>query len=541
MENVHFLTYAAVVIVLAVIAFQHRSSNLPRGTGRPPSPKHGLPILGHVLQIPSFHSWLKFKTWTDELGPIVRFRIFGRENIVVSNEKIANDLLRERGTLYSSREHLTMASDLLSDNLRPLLIGYTERWRRGRKLMHRLTMTSAANSYQPIQSLESKRMLYDLLRDPSRYGLWFERYAGGVIFRLGYGKTINTGEEEHVRKAFHVVHTVERIASPGSYLVDSLSFLKYLPEQLAPFKKEGRILHQEELNFFRTLVSDVQAEIAAGVAGPSFVRTWLEDKESFDLTDDEAAYVIGTLFEAGSGTTASAMMSFILAMVLFPQWQQAMWDELDGLVGDRMPEFEDVPNLPVCRAVIKEVLRWRPVTAGGVPHQLTQDDIYNGYFFPKGTNVHANQWAIHRDPELYPDPENFNPDRWLNRSYPTYREPLSKYPSLQNFSAFGFGRRICPGMNIAERSLYILPARIMWACRITKAKDERGADITPPLYNYTTGFNTQPKPFPFHLEARSEKRKIAVKEAWEEAQKGDPLAWTVNYKLGHSFKEKFGP
>jgi hypothetical protein len=42
-----------------------------------------------------------------------------------------------------------------------------------------------------------------------------------------------------------------------------------------------------------------------------------------------------------------------------------MWDELDKVVGDRMPEFEDVPRLPTCQAVIKEVLRWRPVTSGG--------------------------------------------------------------------------------------------------------------------------------------------------------------------------------
>ena len=231
--------------------------------------------------------------------------------------------------------------------------------------MHRLTMTSAANSYQPMQSLESKRMLYDLLRDPSRYELWFERYSGGLIFRLGYGKTITTGEEEHVRMALDIVRTVERIASPGSYLVDSLTFLKHLPAWLAPFKKEGRLLHQAELNFFRALISDVQAEIDAGVAGPSFVRSWLENKETYWLTDDEAAYVFGTLFEAGSGTTASAMMSFVLAMVLFPEWQQTMSDELDQVVGDRMPEFEDVPKLPVCRAIIQEVLRWRPVTAGG--------------------------------------------------------------------------------------------------------------------------------------------------------------------------------
>ncbi|KAL2836652.1 cytochrome P450 [Aspergillus pseudodeflectus] len=146
-------------------------------------------------------------------------------------------------------------------------------------------------------------------------------------------------------------------------------------------------------------------------------------------------------------------MSFVLVIVLFRQWQQAMWDKLDEVVGDRMPQFEDIPRLPTCRAAIKEVLRWRP---------LTEDNIYNGCFFPKGTTVHANQWAIHRDPELYPDGDTFIPDRWLNPKYPTFREPLSKYPSLQNFSSFSFDRRICLGINIAERSLYILPARVMW-------------------------------------------------------------------------------
>ncbi|KAJ5392311.1 hypothetical protein N7509_007801 [Penicillium cosmopolitanum] len=387
-----------------------------------------------------------------------------------------------------------------------------------------------------MQSLESKRMLHDLLQDPSRYELWFQRYASGLIFRLAYGKTIRTGEESHVQRIIDVNHNLERIASPGIFLVDSWPILRYLPEWLAPFKKEGRRLHEAEFGLFRALLKDVEAEVNAGTASPSFVSTWLENKESFPMAEDEASYVFGTLFEAGTGTTAAAMMSFVLAVVLFPQWQQAMWDELDEVVGDRMPEFEDVPRLPTCRAVIKEVLRWRPVTSGGVPHQLTDDDVYNGYFFPKGTTVHANQWAIHRDPDLYPDGDTFNPDRWLNPKYITFREPLSKYPSLQNFSSFDFGRRICPGMNIAERSLYILSARIMWACRITKAKTADGVDITPPSYDYTTGFNAQPKPFLFHLEARSEQRHLAVEEAWREAEKEDPLAWTADYRLGHSLE-----
>jgi hypothetical protein len=160
-------------------------------------------------------------------------------------------------------------------------------------------------------------MLYDLLQDPSHYELWFQRYASGLIFRLAYGKIVRTGEESHVQEIIKVNHNFERIASPGVFLVNSLPILKYLPEWLAPFKREGRRLHEVESGLFRALLKAVEAEVEAGTAGPSFARTWLENKNSFPLTEDEASYVFGTLFEAGTGTTAAAMMSSMLVIVLF--------------------------------------------------------------------------------------------------------------------------------------------------------------------------------------------------------------------------------
>ena len=261
--------------------------------------------------------------------------------------------------------------------------------------MHTVTMHSAAVAYQPIQVHESERLLYDLIRAPSRYEDLFERYAGAVIMRLGYGKTIETGDEPYVKDALRIVHTVERVASPGSYLVDTFPILMHLPTWLAPFKREAARLHAFELALFRHLLSEVRDSSNVGDdRSPScFARTFLERQEEFGLSDDEGAYVIGTLFEAGAGTTAAAMMSFILAMCLYPESQRQIQEEVDRVVGsERMPDYCDIPNLPGIRAVVKEVLRWRPVTAGGVPHELIKDDEYEGFFLPAGTNVHANQW-----------------------------------------------------------------------------------------------------------------------------------------------------
>lgn len=258
--------------------------------------------------------------------------------------------------------------------------------------MHQLTMPAAADSYQPVQNYESKKLLGSLLKSPTGYEKWFEQYASGVVLRIGFGKWLESADQ--IEKIIRVNHNLERVASPGAYLVDSFPILNLLPEFLAPFKQEGRRLHEEELGLFKELQADVRNELRRGHKADlkSFTRTFLENQESYQLSDDEGAYVIGTLFEAGSGTTAAAMMSFCLAMCHFPDWQSKMQHELDIQVGDRMPEFTDIPNLPTIRAVIKEVLRWRPVTAGGFPHQLTKDDEYDGYFFKNGTIFHPNQW-----------------------------------------------------------------------------------------------------------------------------------------------------
>jgi cytochrome P450 len=259
--------------------------------------------------------------------------------------------------------------------------------------MHNLTMPAVAALYEPIQIYESERLLNDLIRTPSKYEDLFERYAGAVILRLAYDKTIELGDEPFVKRALRVVHTVERVASPVAYLVDTLPVLMYLPKWLAPFKREAESLHQEELSLFCELLDEVRAKTRQGKCGSCFAKTFLEKQSQYALSDEEGAYVIGTLFEAGSGTTAATMMSFCLAMCHYPEWQEKLQKEVDEWVGDtRMPDFGDISSLPTVRAAAKEVLRWRPVTAGGVPHELIKNDVYDGFFFPAGTNVHANQW-----------------------------------------------------------------------------------------------------------------------------------------------------
>ena len=161
-------------------------------------------------------------------------------------------------------------------------------------------------------------------------------------------------------------------------------------------------------------------------------------------------------------------------MVTYPDVQKRAQEEIDSVVGrTRIPTFADLPHLPYIRAMVKEALRWRPVDPLGLPHLSCEDDWYNGMFIPKGSMMIANVWHLNRDPEIYgADAAHFNPARFMDGS----GEVKSCAPETkeEGHVTYGFGRRVCVGKHVANNSLFIDFAMMLWACTIEPGKDEKG-------------------------------------------------------------------
>jgi len=303
----------------------------------------------------------------------------------------------------------------------------------------------------------AKRVLLGLLESPAQYHDHATAYAVSVILKLTYGRNTNTDASHpdvlELRRSLRRFATIFR---PGFYLVDSLPWLKYLPWY-------GRDLRRgfiEDRSFFRRLLDAVKSEMSDPNSGPSFVKFLLAREIDFGLDETEMAFLAGSLFSAGAHTTALAICISMMAAALHPDAQAAVHAELDAVVSNRrLPAFDDEESLPLLRAFILESMRWRPLSTLGIAHRATEDIIWGDYHIPVGTTVIGNHWAISRDPEVFPDPDRFDMRRWLT-SDKKVREDVK-------FPYFGFGRRVCPGQQVATTSIYINTAFILWAFDIS--------------------------------------------------------------------------
>lgn len=393
----------------------------------PPGPV-GLPLIGNLHQAPSIYPWRTYASWRAKYGPLFSLQYGPTTLIVINSHRVAHDLLEKRSAIYSSRPRATMVHECISKGYRTLNLPYGLQWRTHHRLQAALLNIRMSALYRDVQDLESKQLVKEFLtRDD--FAKRFHRYSSSLIFALAYGQRAPRGDEPEIQAVDTIMHRLND-ALLQTWIVDIYPMLNNLPKFLAPWKRLADRMHAFEEEFFTATLASAEAKSGSW----NWAKQIRTVKESASLSRTELAYVVGVLYEAGSDTTTMVLEVFVLAAVLHPDAVRKAQDELDRVVGPgRLPDFSDLENLPYVNAFVKEVIRWRPIIPGGVPHAVTEEDEYIGYRIPKGATVLVNVWAMCMDETVYEDPERFWPERWM------------EHPDLP-LAAFGFGRRKCIGM-----------------------------------------------------------------------------------------------
>ncbi|KAF9231519.1 cytochrome P450 [Melanogaster broomeanus] len=387
--------------------------------------------------------------WVARYGPVISLR----QGAIKKDAALAD---RPRSVAFG---------EIMSNNMNIAVMGSGKRFRRLRKAVHTHLQPKAVQAYEGLQIEHARDVILDILKDPKHHVQHVQRFSAAVIMRVTYGKSTPTfSDDPEVIRVRQNNKNKELVARrPGAYLVEVFPILKYVPGYVRDLRK----YHEFELSLYRDQLGRVKDEMSRNEVGPSFSKTLLENAGDNRMSYDEMAYLAGALFGAGSETTSIAITTFILAAARHPQAQSRVQEELDMVVGtDRAPTFEDSNRLPQLHAFMSEVLRWRPVVSTGSPgltHRATEDIIWRGQMIPAGATVLGCNWAISRDPVAYPDPEKFDPQRWL--------DPNGQLRTDLWFSTYGFGRRVCAGLHLANRSIYINAALLLWSFRITERPD----------------------------------------------------------------------
>jgi cytochrome P450 len=246
----------------------------------------------------------------------------------------------------------------------------------------------------------------------------------------------------------------------GRTLQDVLAVLATPLTRLLPRDLPG-LPYRRLLNLTARYDTEMRALIARRRQAPGDDGTVLSmllgarDEESgAPLDEDELLGHVGVLFAAGHETSSSALTWTLFLLAQHPKFAADLLDELDAVLGDDAPTVKQLARLPLLERVVKESMRVIP------PVPLTwrvtaAPTLLGGFPIPTGTEVSVSIYQTHHMPELYPEPERFDPRRW---------ETIE--PTVFEYTPFGSGARMCIGVTFAMMELRIILAMVLQRFRL---------------------------------------------------------------------------
>ncbi|KAK8588456.1 hypothetical protein V6N13_087379 [Hibiscus sabdariffa] len=480
------------LVVLYNICRRRISRHNGEGTLLAPEPSGALPFIGHLHLLRTKRTGARtLAAIADKYGPIFTIRLGRFRALVVSNHEAVRDCFTVNDRVFANRPMSNAGTYLGYDEASFGFASYGPYWREIRKLVavellsvHKIALLKHVQVSEVNAFIKNLYLFCNKNEQVPNRKIWIgprlEVLIVNMMVRMIAGKTYSWGPDgEADKEAQRVTKFIKEFSSAVATVTavsEVFPFLKWMDKWSSQVKSMKRI-STEMGSLIETWIDEhklKKPKPGANNNHQDFIDVMLSK-----IKDDASMYghtrekiikatitVYGMLIAAGIETTAIAMIWILSNLMNNRHSLKRAQQELDLKIGrHRWAEESDMEELVYLQAIIKETFRLYPPAPLLIPHVHMEDCCVGGYHVPKGTRLFVNAWKLHRDPRIWSNPEEFEPERFLTNHGNV--DVLG-----QNFELvpFGSGRRSCPGTSWALQAMRLTIARLL-----------QGFDLTTPL------------------------------------------------------------
>nr|XP_043636783.1 cytochrome P450 Tp4149-like [Erigeron canadensis] len=455
----YFFTFFSFIILIILISFKLISFQKKTKKNLPPSPPK-LPIIGNLHQLGS-SPHRSLRALSKKHGSLM-FMHFGSVPVLIaSSAEAAKEIMKTHDLKFASRPKLKIVDTIIYGSNDITFSPYGEHWRqvKGMAVIHLLNSTRV-QSFQHIREEEMNLMLEkikkscDTIVDISELSFWL---INNIVCKVSLGRTYSELKFTDLLERF--VHVLGLICI-GNYI----PWLSWI-DRLSGLDDKANGVAKDFDAFLESVVRDHEHKRQRMDGGQNdkdkdlvdiLLDVQRDDALGFTLERDIIKAIILDVFAAGTDTTYASLIWSLSELIRHPRVMKKLQQEATEIAqGRSMISEKDLEKMPYLKAVIKETLRLYPPLPLLIPRESMHDVKLLGYDIPAGTQTVVNAWAIGRDPNLWDEPEEFRPERFLNNSI--------DYKGLHyELLPFGSGRRGCPGIQFAAVMYELALANVIY-------------------------------------------------------------------------------
>ncbi|XP_049396250.1 cytochrome P450 71A6-like [Solanum stenotomum] len=458
-----------------LLPFLLRLSSKKSKKNLPPSPPK-LPFIGNFHQL-GLQPHRSLQKLTNEFGPMMMLQFGSVQVLIASSAESASQIMKIQDLGFANKPNSIIPRKLFFGPKDVAFTPYGEYWRNARSVcMLHLLNNKRVQSFSKIREEETSLLLRKINHSIDNSQVvdlteLFVTMMNDVLCRVALGRKYCDGEEGKKFKSL-VIELVELLGVFN--IADYMPWLAWVNHFNGLNAKVDKVA-EEFSAFLEGVIEEHKEKIDEKEEGSAdFVDILLqvqkENKSGFNIEMDSIKAIIMDMFAAGTDTTSTLLEWTMNELIRNPNTLRKLRDEVRQVTqGKSDVTEEDLENMPYLIAVMKESLRLHsPVPL--LPRQAIKDTKVLGYDVAAGTQVFVCPWAISRDPTIWENPEEFQPERFL--------DTCVDYKGL-NFELipFGAGRRGCPGITFAKVVNELALARMLFHFEFSLPNGAKAEDL----------------------------------------------------------------